>query len=288
MNRRFSCSLALLVLFCVSPKTHSQELLPQQVAGDGAALSVVQWVKPRTAGVLKGDIFAPVSGGASVVVEDAVIVLRGKNGWVGEGTTNRLGRFTVTDVEPGVYSMMVKGPGVFAFYALQVAAENDVDTHTYPDRVTVPCAFIDEAAVNRLAKHVNGELTLDEIVVAPEGLAVGQDGDVSGSTSSLVTLTDGKLSGVLLQPGSGFEAASSMNVTLFQDGREVATAVTQPDGKFEIGGLRPGIYAFVAHGKSGVSVVGIEAIEQAKKDGQARVGGHSSGQRFVTMLTKVL
>ena len=44
-------------------------------------------------------------------------------------TTNRLGRFTVTDVSPVLIRLMVKAPGLFAFYALQVAAENDVDAH---------------------------------------------------------------------------------------------------------------------------------------------------------------
>ncbi len=55
---------------------------------------------------------------------------------------------------------------------LQVAAENDVDAHTYPERATVSCAFIEETAVNRMAKHVKGELTLDDVKVAPEGLGV--------------------------------------------------------------------------------------------------------------------
>lgn len=281
MNRRISCSLALLVLLCtgLQTQTHAQEVLPQKVAGDEAALSVVQWVKPRTAGVLKGDILAPVLGGAAVVVDDAVVVLRGKDGWVGEGETNRLGRFTVTDVKPGAYSLMVKAPGLFAFYALQVAAENDVDAHTYPERATVSCAFIEETAVNRMAKHVKGELTLDDVKVAPEGLGVVQSGIVP--SSSVVTLTDGKLSGVLHQAGSDFVPAVGEEITLLQDGVRVATGVTGKNGQFEISGLDAGIYAFVARGKSGVAVVGIEA--RAADDGQANAVA-SGDIRFVSRL----
>ena len=89
MNRRISCSLALLVLLCAglqNANAFAQEVLPQQVAGEGAALSVVQWVKPRTAGVLKGDILAPVLGWCMLwLLMTRSVVLRGKNGWVGEG-----------------------------------------------------------------------------------------------------------------------------------------------------------------------------------------------------------
>ncbi|MGI9468403.1 MAG: hypothetical protein ACR2OA_14885 [Rubripirellula sp.] len=49
----------------------------------------------------------------------------------------------------------------------------------------------------RCSKHVKDELKLDEIVVAPEGLGVDHDGNGNANSSSLVTLTDGKLSGVL-------------------------------------------------------------------------------------------
>jgi hypothetical protein len=53
-----------------------------------------------------------------------------------------------------------------------------------------------------------------------------------------------------------------MNVTLFQDGLEVASAVTHLDGKFEIVGLQSGIYALVAYANSGGGGVGIEARQQ--------------------------
>ena len=283
MNRRTSCSVALLliVLLCagLEKRCHAQDGLAQEKAGDGAALSVVQWVKPRTAGVLKGDIFAPVLGGAAAVVDDAVVVLRGKDGWVGEGETNRLGRFTVTDVKPGAYSLMVKAPGLFAFYALQIAAENDVDAHTYPERATVSCAFIEETAVNRLAKHVEGELTLEDVEVAPEGLGVVQSGIVP--SSSVVMLTEGKLSGVLHQAGSDFVPAVGEEITLLRDDVQAATGVTGEKGQFEIAGLDAGVYAFVAQGKSGVAVVGIEL--RNADGGQADVGTHSEN-RFVSNL----
>ncbi len=265
-------------------QVQAQELLPQKVAVDGTAgvtLSIVQWVKPKTPGVLKGDIFAPVLGGAAVVVDDAVVVLRGKDGWVGKGETNRLGRFTVTDVEPGAYSLMVKAPGLFAFYAIQVAAENDVDAHTYPERAAVSCAFIEETAVKRMAKHVKDELTIDEVKMAPEGVEVAQRGVVAGHC--VATLSDGRFSGVLYQPGSGFLPAAGEDITLLQDGLKVATAVTGENGQFEIPGLDTGIYAFVARGKSGVAVVGIEMRAGKARDGQAQVGTTSEA-RFVSLL----
>ena len=214
MNRRTSYLLPLVVLLCTSFGIHAQaqETLPQKAAV-GAQLSIVQWVKPKTSGVFKGDIYAPVLGGAAAVVDDAVVVLRGKNGWVGKGETNRLGRFTVTDVAPGAYSMMVKAPGLFAFYAIQVAADNDVDVNTYPERVRVSCAFIEESAVERMAKHVKGETSIDDVKVAPEGLDADQSGSAAGS---VVTLTDGKFSGIMHEPGTDFNPAVGMEITLIK------------------------------------------------------------------------
>ena len=288
MNRRILFSLPFAALICVSvvQQVRAQEVLPQQAAVSAQSseqLSIVQWVKPKTTGVLKGDIFAPVLGGAAAVVDDAVVVIRGQDGWVGEAATNRLGRFTVTDVKPGVYSILVKAPGLFAFYAIQVVAENDVDAHAYPERVRVSCAFIDETAVSRMAKHMKGEMTMDDVVVKPEGAAVAQSGNTAAS--SVVTLRDGKLSGVMSQAGSGFKPAAGVQVTVIKDGLSVGTDMTGEDGKFEIGGLDSGIYGIVASGMSGVAVVGIEARadDEDADDGQANDGTRSK-DRFVALL----
>jgi hypothetical protein len=289
MNRRILFSLPLVALICTSAvhQVQAQEELPQRtaVSSQGSEqLSIVQWVKPKTPGVLKGDIFVPVLGGAAAVVDDAVVVLRGQDGWVGEAATNRLGRFTVTDVKPGVYSVLVKAPGLFAFYAIQVVSENEVDSHTYPERARVSCAFIDETAVSRMAKHMKGEMTMNDVVVKPEGAAVAQGGNAV--RSSVVTLIDGKLSGVMSQAGSAFKPAPGVQVTVIKDGLSVGTDMTGKDGKFEIGGLDSGVYGIVASGMSGVAVVGIEARADDADDaddGQANDGTRSK-DRFVALL----
>ncbi len=280
MNRRILLSLPLLTLVCISNvhRARAQEELPQKAAASGQ-LSIVQWVKPKTAGVLKGNVVAPVAGGASTVVDEAVVVLRGKDGWVGEAETNRLGRFTVTDVEPGVYSLLVKARGLFAFYAIQVVSDNEVDGHSYPERALVSCAYINEVAVSKLAKHVKGEMTISDVDLDPVGADVAQGGNAS--TGSVIQLTEGKLVGAMHQAGSGFLPAEGVKVTVIKDGEAVGNATTKSDGRFEIEGLDSGVYALVASGMSGVAVVGIE-VKNGQANGQAFDATGKEG-RFVTL-----
>jgi len=288
MNRRILFSLPLAALLCLNAVHHAraQEELPQQASVQeqlNHQLSLVQWVKPKTAGVLKGDVFAPVLGGATAVVDNAVVVLRGTNGWVGEAATNRLGRFTITDVKPGVYSMLVKAPGLFAFYALQVVAENDVDVHAYPERARISCAFLEEVSVTRIAKHEKGEMTLGDVAIQPEGVAVVQEHATAGSP--LARLIDGTLSGVLRQAGSGFKVAPGTQVTVLEDGEVVGSGMTDVDGRFEIAGLDSGIYSLVASGLAGVAVVGIEAKADAAAGGQVQ-DETATTSRFVALRPK--
>ncbi|MDA7907112.1 carboxypeptidase-like regulatory domain-containing protein [bacterium] len=294
MKTRISPKLPLALLLCTVFTTAvkaEDESSPQLTSVNESVAkapavqetSLVQWIKPATGGVLKGDVFAPVLGGAVSVVGDAVIALHGKDGWVAEVETNRLGRFTVTDVEPGAYSLVVKAPGLFALYAIQVIAENEVDTHRYPERAKVSCAFIEAAAVKRMAKHVEGEVINADIEIAAEGVEVNQRGDISRNGTIVATLNDGKLVGAMQGPGSDFIPAVGDKITLVKDGLKVAQCETDAEGKFEIADLEAGVYALVANGKSGVAVFGFEARNGNLPGGQAS-DATTSESRFVSLL----
>ncbi len=289
MIRRIFLLLPILLLPIAGLplQANAQEELPvansPEVRASGM-LTVVQWVKPRTAGVVKGEITTPIPGGAAALVDNAVVELRGKDGWMGSGETNRLGRFTITDVRPGPYSMVVRGPGVFACYALHVAGENEDDTHVYPERVRVSCTVIGEEAIGQLLFENMGEYTINDVEMAVEGpVSEKLIQDKVAAVTTVVELIEGKLAGTLYEAGSAFDPAVSQKVTLIKDGLVVGRTITDATGSFEIAGLDAGIHGLVTNGPDGVGVVGIELIAAKVKDGQASNSANSQ-RRFVSMV----
>ena len=289
MNRR---TLILLPCFAfllgvVGNDADAQEELVAAPAQAASQLSAVQWVQPKTAGVFKADVFVPVVGGASAAVDDAVLELRGADGWSGKGETNRLGRVTITGVEPGVYSVSVTAPGLFAVYAMQIVGESVKDQNTYPERARISCAFIDKRAARRMltgaatpkpsaVESRDGKIA----VLEEEGVAVTQ-GSADGLMTPFMEIVEGQLIGHLYHSGSGFRAAGGLRVSLMRDGEVVSSAVSGANGKVVLSNVEPGVHTLIAGDGSSFVVMGIETAVLAA---DANTSLPMPNQHFVSML----
>ena len=211
-----------------------------------------------------------------------------------EASTDYDGKFTLQDVDPGIYTLLGAGQSGFLAYGVNILPKikaKDLTTFNpglnhsgrvkayyvshfnVPNNVVVSEGLqIDAAAVppefqtlqrisqNYLPENNAVEIDKDSADVTSVGdsteIASGfnhpltVDGSFAGSVQPIATAdgTPGKL--------------SEMNVFLIQDDIEIARISVQPNGKFEIEDIDPGVYSLIIAGKDGFAARSIRLISQ--------------------------
>ena len=211
-----------------------------------------------------------------------------------EGSTDYNGKFTLQNVEPGIYTLLGAGQNGFLAYGVNVLPKiraKDL-TQYYPgldnaDRVkayyvshfNVPKHVVVSAALQIDAAAVPPEFqTLQRISqnYLPEDDAVeidkeSEDVTSVGDSTEIVSgfnhplTANGSFTGTV-QPIATADGTpgklSEMNVFLIQDDIEIARAIVDPSGKFEIEDIDPGVYSLIISGKGGFAARSIRLTSQ--------------------------
>ncbi|MCD0458952.1 hypothetical protein U8335_20165 [Roseiconus lacunae] len=244
-------------------------------AGYASAADVTehQWVR-ATNGAVKGRVVVPRSDSISAVRGAKVHLLdqRG-NLATGEVKSDNTGRFTMTGVKPGLYTLVIQGEHSFACCAMHV-----VDSIVpLKDQFEVAAGAVDADVVRGLMVRYlpNGE-SKGEIAFDPATNPLTLADSVAGE-SIRIRQTDGGLKGRLGRPGFAKElGASASNVMIYKEGAEVARTTTDAKGNFSVAKLAPGSYTVIGSGPDGFGVMGVELVDPNLVETAAGQAGEST------------
>lgn len=212
-----------------------------------------------------------------------------------EGSTNYDGKFTLQDVDPGIYTLLGAGQNGFLAYGVNVLPKIKAKELTqfnqglnyagrvkayYVSHFNVPANTviseglqIDAAAVppefqtlQRISQNYlpeNNAVEIDED--SDDVTSVGDSTEIASGFSHPLT-ADGSFAGSV-QPIATTDGTpgklSEMNVFLIQDDIEIARIAIEPNGKFEIEDIDPGVYSLIIAGKDGFAARSIRLTSQA-------------------------
>ncbi len=254
-------------------------------------LTVTEWVHPSTPGEFKAKVVVPKVDGGVRAVQNAVITLRGKEGVVHRGRSNRQGDVVIRGVAPGVYAVTAQGKGICACYAMHVLDSEFTGSELYPDVAEISCALVPvDVFANTVRRYLPSDYDLDPLFIhepAVEKVIVQTRGNEmfrvarsgSGVVGYIYAATDHGEVLDAFDRDDRLEPSERTRVYLLREGKRIRHDVTDRRGRFDFTNLEPGIYSLMAVGRDGVASVGFELTD---KD-ESELGMVSSdGYQFVS------
>ncbi len=249
------------------------------------------WITANQDGNLEGRISAiEPSPSSTVPIEKLDVALLKKGEKISKATTDNDGKFTLKNVEPGVYTLIAAGQNGFLAYGVHVLPKiqafdaleknSDVDSkilkqayyvshfNVPQDSVVVDNLQIDAAAVppefstlQRISQnYLPSAAALSTARDQDDAKAIGKATKIRSGFKHPLS-ADGSFEG-RIQPiaSNGGKAAklSEMNIFLIQDDIEAARVNVEENGKFKVEDVDPGVYSLVAAGKDGFAALSVE------------------------------
>ncbi|WP_158222757.1 hypothetical protein [Rhodopirellula sp. MGV] len=229
-------------------------------AGYSSAADVTehQWVRASN-GAVKGRVVVP-RGDSISAVRNAKVHLINANGSlaVGEVESDNTGRFTMTGVRPGVYTLVIQGEHSFACCAMHV-----VDSLVpLKDQFEIAAGAVDAKVVrNVMVRYLPNNEGSSDIVFDPSTNPL-TSGRAQTGESIRIRQFEGGMKGRLARAGlSDHPGAGASNVMIYKDGSEVARTTTDAEGYFAVQKLEPGSYTVIGSGRDGFGVLGVELVD---------------------------
>lgn len=232
-----------------------------------------QWVRLDAANSLSGNLVT-IAENEKVALAGLPVYLVQKGEVAFRTHADEQGSFVFSNVLPGSYSIVSRTNESIAAFSLQVLDASN--TH-------LPTSL--EVRVVRPAGEQVKEILRSNVLPSYPGIneetpEITSDplGDSRSFSKSYTIKTDrnGSLVGQL-----GFVAVagdlSDMNVYVLNNGMEIARAPVSRDGKFQVAGLIPGVYGFVAAGSSGFAATSFHLVNAES----ATIG--SDGTRLISI-----
>jgi hypothetical protein len=244
-----------------------------------------QWIQPVENGTLEGRLILPGRKGVEAV-QGALVAMMSRGGDIlkSETPTNGNGEFLVRGLKPGVYALTARADSVFACCAMQILDANDNLAQEYPRTAEISAAKIDFTDVNTaLLRYLPPNVKPMEFSMVDAELDQLAPRVCSNNTHRVVQFGGG-LKGRLHRPGaigSDLDDARLTNVFIIQEGIEIARAVTNQQGEFQIDSLPPGHYSLMAIGPYGLGLIGLELVAPSTNQSLRT----SAGKRLIGTLT---
>jgi hypothetical protein len=258
----FSFAMTTGLSFGVHSVSFADDVVPAVKTVESSAylnqLFSKQWVRLSDKNSITGSLVQltaedkqAVAGLPVALVKDGQVAYR--------ALADQNGSFTFRDVEVGSYSLVARTNESIAAFSLQVLdASNAHLTSEVEVRVVRP-------AGTKVKEILRSQALPTYAVVAPSAPMIEKDPLGESRTFSksqwVKANADGKLLGQLGSVGNGADM-SDMQIYVLKDGQEVAKARVEKDGSFQVDGLKPGIYGFIAAGNSGFAATSFELVTE--------------------------
>ncbi|KAA5543616.1 carboxypeptidase regulatory-like domain-containing protein [Roseiconus nitratireducens] len=242
-----TCGLATLAMLVSATIVSAQDV------------TLHQWVRSSADGTVTGNVVIARDYSVSSLgdAQVSLMTLDGKEASA-PVSTDKDGKFVLSDVQPGVYNVMVRGDQAFACCALHVVMPS------------VPVANSFEIAAGSIDYSVvRGAM----IRYQPAGKPAAIEFDPTKAPEAApeapleavrVAQFDGGMKGRLTRAGQAKNrGAANSNVIIFQDDIEVARTTTDAEGYFNIDELELGSYSVLGLGRDGVGLLGLELVDPA-------------------------
>ncbi|XZE45481.1 hypothetical protein SH467x_000725 [Pirellulaceae bacterium SH467] len=215
-----------------------------------------QWVTANEMGDVTGSVVGLVPNDKTTAADLAVYLVKDSKVEL-KTKADAEGKFTLVGVQPGTYSLIVRGEEAFGAFSLKVLSR-EKGLHLTSDvevRVVKPADKVTEILRGQTlppyAMRIESSIETDSDPLGPSR---------SFSPSQVVSAdAEGRLVGTV---GSvkGDKDLSDLTVFILKDGEEVAKALVAPNGEYVVSGLEPGVYGFVAAGESGFVATSFEFV----------------------------
>ncbi|MGY8747746.1 MAG: hypothetical protein ACKVHR_06775 [Pirellulales bacterium] len=231
-----------------------------------------------------------------------------------EASTNYDGKFTLNKVDPGTYTLLAAGQSGFLAYGVNILPKikakdltelNNLDLNPsgdvkayYASHFKVPTNAIvskglqiDAAAVppefqtlQRISQNYLPEnKTIEVDKDSNDATSVGEASEIASGFDHPLT-ADGSFTGSV-QPIATADGTpgklSEMNVFLIQDDIEIARATVEPNGKFAVEDIDPGVYGLIIAGNDGFAAMSVR-LTSRKADAATNDTDRNSKTHFVS------
>ncbi len=260
----------LLAAFLALASGSSAVLLAVEKPTANNHLTMNQWVHLTADGSLNGRVLFASAEGQASTLSGINVSLRDRDGTTFTAQTDERGKFKINGIQPGIYALIARGANAFASAALHLLPVDEKSADGFPAVAEISAAKIQDTTVQMaIARYLppnlqRGDASIDRADL--EQLA----SHVYGSELSQVQQIGGGMKGKIFlagAEGTDLRAAGRTNVFLFQNGFEVARALTDQDGQFRFERLPIGYYSLLAIGRDGLGSIGFVLVdqEQARK-----------------------
>ncbi len=259
------------------------------------------WITTNNEGNLEGRISAiDPTQSITIPIEKLSVSLLQKGQKIRKTTTGNDGRFTMEDVEPGVYTLVGAGQSGFLAYGIHVLPKleqvDQTDRNTQLDQSELKAYYVSHLGVPQDVVVVD-ELQIDAAAVPPEfsslqrisqnylpsssafGIvrdlddvkATEKGAEITGGFKYPLSATgglEGRIQPIATSDGEPAKL-SEMNIFLIQDDIEAARVTVEENGKFAVEGVEPGVYSLIAAGKDGFAAMSLELVPSVDADLQS-------------------
>lgn len=217
-----------------------------------------QWVRASANGSVMGRVVVPRSEGISAARGAKVSLIDQYGKYATKPTeSDKTGRFTLTNVPTGVYTLMIQGENAFACCAMHVVDS----TVPIDNEFEIAAGAMDASVVRGVLVRYTPSGSPTQVSFDPSMNPTGKGRAVTGEAVR-VQQFEGGLRGRLTRAGFADElGAKNSNVLVYSEGVEVARALTDENGDFVIADLAPGSYSVLGSGADGFGLMGIELVD---------------------------